>query len=143
LLTGAGEGPDAPVYFMSEDRVSLGLRRRNILTGAPVTPVEEPSCVEAVVGRVDGRLWKLTHYYEELTDWRAAHGLPTRPEVAADEWELHDLTGDPEERSNLVTSADHRDERETMQRLLEAERDRVRAVPTCRNREPAAVAGNA
>ena len=48
-------------------------------------------------------LWKLNHYYERLDDWYKDQGVapnPFLPAAAEPEWELHNLTVDPEERKN-------------------------------------------
>jgi arylsulfatase A-like enzyme len=92
---GAGE-VDAPQYFMTEDQISAGLRRTNRFTGEPFEPVAEPANVESVIATLDdGHLWKANRYYAVLdAGSEAAKAGPP------DEWELHDLTADPEERTN-------------------------------------------
>jgi arylsulfatase A-like enzyme len=135
LLTGSAH-PDeleTPVYFMTDDRVTHGLRERNVFTHEPVTPVGEPSRIEAVVGRVDGRRYKLTHYHDELTDWRRDRGLATRPDVADSEWELYALDDDPEERTNLAAEPSARATFDSARSLLEDARDAVRLAPDHRN----------
>ena len=45
----------------------------------------------------------MNHYYERLDDWYANQGVapnPFLPAAAQPEWELHNLTVDPEERHN-------------------------------------------
>lgn len=104
LLTGgtAADALDAPVYFMSEDRISSGLRTTSIITNEPFTPVTGAASVESVIARLptgaDGapETWKLNHYY----DRQPSDGEPADP--ADVRWELHDLSNDPEERSNLA-----------------------------------------
>jgi choline-sulfatase len=124
---------DDAIYFMTEDQISLGLRGQNRFTGEPFEPVAEPCKVETVVGRLsDGSLWKLNHYYDHLLAWETEHGVPSGERVDVDdEWELYDLTNDPEERTNLAA---HRgpvfDEANV---LLDEVRDRVRRVPRHRN----------
>ena len=57
---------------------------------------------------------------------------PLASEPVADEWELHDLTADPEERINLVAS-----EPVVLRELrgvLEQVRDEVRRVPSSASR---------
>lgn len=130
---GAGDG-DQAVYFMTEDDVSVGLRTTNMFTHQPATPVAQPAHVEAVVGRVAGRLVKATHYYDELTDWREANGLAVRPEVRPGEWELYDLDADPEERTNRAGDPAASDLLEPARALLERQRDRVRRLPEHRSR---------
>jgi arylsulfatase A-like enzyme len=104
LLTGAAadDSLDAAVYYMSEDHITSGLRHTGIVTNQPFTPVEGAANVETVVAHLpsgaDGarELWKVNHYYETSPTEDA-------PDDPADiRWELHDLTGDPEERVNLA-----------------------------------------
>jgi arylsulfatase A-like enzyme len=141
LLGGAvdEDAVDAPVYFMTEDQISRGGRTTNMFTGAPVEPVGEPCKVESVVVRcaVDSGapvLWKLNHYYERLAAWEDAHGVagPFAAEPVDDQWELHDLTHDPEERTNLV--ATRPEVVAELRGVLEKVRDDVRRVPTLASR---------
>ncbi len=79
-------------------------------------------------------LWKLNHYYERLDEFDAAHGLPTNPfapPAAESDWELHNLTADPEERHNRASDAP--DVFGNLQGVLEAQRDAKRRVPHLRN----------
>src|SRR6202034_1117749 len=70
----------SPVYYMTEDDISRGISGRNVLTGRSYDPVSFPSRLESVITALptgaDGtaELWKLTHYYERLDAWQAAHG---------------------------------------------------------------------
>ena len=97
---------------MTEDDISRGLSMGNVLTGEPYDAVTGPARVESVVAMVPGpdgaeHLWKLSHYYERLDDWNAAHGIapnPFAPPAAEPMFELYDLTADPEERTNLATT---------------------------------------
>jgi hypothetical protein len=67
--------------------------------------------VESVIAALpaldgDDHLWKLSQYYERLDEWDADNGvapvvLAGHAEPATPQWELYDLTADPEERSNL------------------------------------------
>jgi hypothetical protein len=104
---------DAPVYFMTEDEISRGMRHVNRFTGVEFEPVAEPCKVESVIATLptgDGgapELWKLNHYYDRLEEWDAEHGLVPDPGAPAveHEWELHNLSVDPEERDNRVDTA--------------------------------------
>jgi hypothetical protein len=72
--------------------------------------VAPPANVESVIaalpdGEGGSHLWKLSHYYDRLDEWEATHGVApaARPGAAAPaepQWELYDLTADPEERHN-------------------------------------------
>jgi arylsulfatase A-like enzyme len=128
---------DAPVYFMTEDQVTRGLRSTNMFTGDPFEPVGEPAKVESVVtglatgdgGRAE--LWKLNHYYDRLPEWEDAHGLanPLAPGPAGEEWELHNLTVDPEERANRAADSDTTEVLAQLRTVLEATRETMRRTP--------------
>ena len=121
---------DAPVYFMTEDQISEGLRQVNIIDHVPFDAVERPAKVEAVITHLptgDGgapELWKLARTYDRLH---------SDPEEDGSEWELHHLTVDPEERTNLASGAPHAPVAE-LRAVLGAARERVRLVP--RHRTP-------
>ncbi len=143
LITGSAppESFAAPLYFMTEDDVARGQSMRNMFTGQPYEAIPQPSKVESVVAVLptgtDGsnELWKLNHYYERLDDFDQAHDLPRHPfagEPADAEWELHNLTLDPEERDNRWGKTDAA--MAELQRILEDERDAKRLVPRLRNR---------
>ena len=129
---------DAPVYFMTEDQISRGLRTTNRFTGDPFEPVGEPGNVESVIthlptgdGGVD-ELWKLNHYYDRLPDWEESRGIPQvpfAPPPADPQWELHNLTVDPEERTNLAGTAGRAAAFSRLQTVLERTRHDVRRTP--------------
>lgn len=118
VLTSASadaEAVDAPIYFMTEDQVTNAWSATNIFTGEPFDPVAQPAKVESVITRLptgdDGvqELWKLNHYYDRMDAWETEHGLtvnPFAPPAAEDQWELHNLTADPEERTNRAHDGD-------------------------------------
>lgn len=140
MLTGgaAASELDAPVYFMTEDRISRGLRNQNRFTNEPFTPVAEPCKVESVIARLDdGNLWKLTHYYDRLIAWENDHQLTpplAEPPVEAEEWELYDLTNDPEERTNLAAGTNSAATTfAAAQSILESTRETNRRIPKHRN----------
>ena len=131
---------DAPVYFMTEDQISRGLRTTNRFTGAPVRAGGR--AVQGRVGRravrpVDGggagavEAQPLLRAPRRVGD---AHGIagPFAAEPVDDQWELHDLTADPEERTNLV--ATRPEVVAELRGVLEQVRDDVRRVPTLASR---------
>ncbi|MCB1262624.1 MAG: sulfatase-like hydrolase/transferase, partial [Acidimicrobiales bacterium] len=139
VLTGttAPAGVAAPVYFMTEDDVTRGVKQRNLLTGEPFDAIDALTCIESVVAPLptgpDGapELWKLNHYHEGLRAWHADRGATSPNDRGLDadpEWELHNLTADPEERTNLEASAT--DAKRSMQAILESERDTKRLLPS-------------
>ena len=131
---------ESPIYFMTEDDVTRGISQANVLTGEHFDPIAPPVFIESVVAPLptgeDGaaELWKLNHYYERLDEWNAEHGIAPNPfagPAAAPEWELHNLTIDPEERHNLTGAS--ASALSQMRSVLEAERDAKRRVPSLRN----------
>jgi arylsulfatase A-like enzyme len=125
---GGSEQLDAPVYFMTEDQISRGLRTANLFTNEPFVPVADPASVESVVAPLpdpDGtsHLWKLNRYYER----------PRRnqSEAAEPEWELHDVTADPEERVNRVET--DRATFDRMEGVLDDARTHARRRPRVTN----------
>lgn len=137
LLTGtaAEASVAAPIYFMTEDDVTRGVRQANLLTGEPFDPMETPARIESVVAPLptgeDGspQLWKLNHYHDGLAAWNAEHGVASPdagPAPAGPQWELHNLTTDPEERRNLSDGA--ADVMRSMRTLLEVQREEKRLV---------------
>ena len=131
----------SPIYFTTEDQISVGLRNRNRFTGEPFVPVAPPANIESVIvpmPAVDGgtnRLWKLSQYYDRLEEWETSHHVrspgATGSEPVPSQWELYDLTGDPEERNNLSASSDAPFDR--LRELLESAREDNRRVPLHRN----------
>jgi len=126
LLTGEGSLAESyeAVYFMTEDQISRGIRHANRFTGKEYEPVSEPAKVESVIthlhtGEEGGaELWKLNRFYEVLPD----HPLPEGNEAADDQWELHNLTVDPEERTNLAGTAGVADTETRLHELLDQQR---------------------
>ncbi|MCC5953898.1 MAG: sulfatase-like hydrolase/transferase [Acidimicrobiia bacterium] len=124
LRGGVAPSTPTPVYFMTDDEMSRGLRHTNRFTGKDFEPVGQPAKIESVIATVPEaggteRLWKLNRYH--------AHLDPERTEVA-DQWELHDLDGDPEERTNRFAAEP--EVAAALQRVLERRRAEVRLRPT-------------
>jgi arylsulfatase A-like enzyme len=145
VLTGrvAPESVESPVYFMTEDDVTSGLTQNNVLTGEPFGALPAPAFIESVITGLptgpDGatELWKLNHYYERLDEWNAEHGMPTAGAAgpaAEAAWELHNLTADPDERTNRVDDAAEALSR--MKSVLEEQREEKRLVPSLRPGAP-------
>jgi len=111
-----------------------------VLSGKAFDAVDFPSHVESVIATLPtgaegaDELWKCNHYYERIDDWYAEHGVATNPFAApAGEpfFELHNLTRDPEERTN-VAGVDA-DALAQMQTVLDEQRDAKRLLPRHRN----------
>jgi len=142
LITGKATASSVatPIYFMTEDDITRGLSQNNLLTGEPFDPVAPPTSIESVITtRPTGHggaeeLWKLNHYYERLDKWNADHGIAANPfatPAAESEWELHNLSADPEERHNR--SDDAKEVLAELQSVLDAQRDAKRLVPSLSN----------
>lgn len=100
----------APVYFMTEDQITKGARQRNLLTHEAFPSVAEPANVESVIATLaapsggSSELWKLSRYYQR-PEPRSPGSRPAEAgdaESVPEEWELYNLSADPEERQNLV-----------------------------------------
>jgi arylsulfatase A-like enzyme len=127
----AGDGFD-PVYFMTEDQISRGLRHENRFTGRPYEPVAPPGKVESVIAQLPNatvgppELWKLSHYYDRLPGG-AEVMAPVGDEDVEPQWELHNLTQDPEERTDR--SSTDRAVAEQLREVLDAQRRAKRLRP--------------
>jgi arylsulfatase A-like enzyme len=127
LLAGTvtDDAVDAPIYFMTEDQITSGLRMTNRFTGDPFVAVGEPGKVEAVLTRLptgdDGalELWKLNRYYDRVDG---------TSEVEP-QWELHNLSVDPEERANLAADDDAAAVRTQLHIVLDKTRETMRRTP--------------
>jgi arylsulfatase A-like enzyme len=125
LLRGAADESSfaAPVYFMTEDEISRGLRTTNRFTNEAFEPVPAPAKVESVVTTLaadDGaHLWKLNRYYDVIDG------------DGPEEWELHDLVADPEERCDLAP--DGHPHLSALRAVLDLARAGARRTPTARN----------
>lgn len=121
----APESIESPIYFMTEDDISPPINIESVVATLPT-------------GQGGAReLWKMNHYYERLDNWYAAQGIasnPFLPTAAEPEWELHNLTVDPEERHNLAF--DDYAALSSMRSVLETERDTKRLIPKLRNASP-------
>ena len=94
-----------------------------------------PAKVESVIARLDTgadgalELWKLNRYYDQLApDGSDAGEGGDGGAPIASQWELHNLTADPEERTNVAgTDAAVTDR---LRALLDVERASKRLTPT-------------
>jgi arylsulfatase A-like enzyme len=123
-LTGSGGGElGAPIYFMTDDDVTRGASQQNVLTGERFDALEVPARIESVIATLPTgasgapELWKLNHYHDGDVHTDAA------------EWELHNLTADPEERTNLAGDDGSSPVLGDLRRLLESERESKRLLP--------------
>ena len=87
---------DLPVYFLTEDDVSVGTNQFSAITELPYKSVIDPSNVEAVIVRIDGVLWKYVRTYKN-----SLINPPTDDTPESEEFELYNLLNDPIEVINL------------------------------------------
>jgi arylsulfatase A-like enzyme/putative intracellular protease/amidase len=152
VVDGGDADADRAVYLMTRDNVLEGdtgasglARRLGLSTPPPPLRIQLPAHVasnfEAVVTRVDGRLWKLVRTFDDPATWTepgvrhlAASG-PTgeafRTEPVPDQWELYDLDADPTEAQNRAGDPAAADVLATLRERLAA--TRATSVPE-RNR---------
>ena len=129
-----------PIYFMTEDNVTMGSTQVNIINGKPFAALSAATSIESVIttlptgeGESD-ELWKLNHYYERLDEWYEAKGMVRNPflgPAAEPLFELHNMTTDPEERQNRVGDAPQ--VLSQMLSVLDSQRDDKRRIPSLRN----------
>ena len=107
----SGDGDNA-LYFMTDDEVSEGLTDVNP-RGNPYSPIAEPSHVETVITLLpnasgEQQLWKYSRYYSNPKFWGGAsnpdQSITMQPEGGPAEFELYNLSEDPQETSNLATA---------------------------------------
>jgi choline-sulfatase len=119
-----------PVYYYTEDEISVGLDQDNWY-GFPYNSVIQPNNVETVFNFMDGKLWRLSRFYENPQYWSDPSNTPgcgtsivngqlpknnppgtytipvqqvvkTSPEP--DQWEMYNITDDPTELHNLYNN---------------------------------------
>jgi choline-sulfatase len=66
-----------PLYFMTDDDPSRGLNQDN-WTGIAYNSVIQPNHIETVIARLDGKVWKYSHYFDNPQFW-STPGYPNDP----------------------------------------------------------------
>ena len=156
VIDGAPADDERAVYLMTRDNMlegdsgASGLGRRLKRTANPPAalririPAHTAANFEGLVTRVDGRLWKLVRSFDDPSTWTepgvrqlAANGLGGevyRTSPLDDQWELYDLTGDPDEAENRWSDPALHDLRIHLRMRLKEER--ARSVPERNNPWP-------
>jgi arylsulfatase A-like enzyme len=156
VVDGAPSDDDRAVYLMTRDNMlegdsgASGLGRRLKQTTNPPAPLRiripahTPANFEGVVVRVDGSLWKLVRSFDDPSTWTepgvrqlAANGLGGevyRTSPLDDQWELYDLSSDPDEAENRWSDPGLHDLRSQLRMRLKEER--ARSVPERNNPWP-------
>ncbi len=144
VVDGAAADGDRAVYLMTRDNMlegdtgASGLARRLGRTAKVPAPlrIQVPAHVganfEAVVARVDGRLWKLVRTFDDPATWTepgvrhlasdGPAGPVYRTHPVPDEWELYDLDDDPAEATNRAEDPTAADVLAALRRRLKEER---------------------
>jgi arylsulfatase A-like enzyme len=156
VVDGAPTDDDRAVYLMTRDNMlegdsgASGLGRRLKQTTNPPAPLRiripahTPANFEGLVVRIDGRLWKLVRSFDDPSTWTepgvrqlAANGFGGevyRTSPLDDQWELYDLTSDPDEAENRWSDPGLHDLRNQLRMRLKEER--ARSVPERNNPWP-------
>ncbi|HET7097841.1 MAG TPA: sulfatase-like hydrolase/transferase [Casimicrobiaceae bacterium] len=75
LVLGSMPSVNDPLYFMTDDDPSRGLNQDN-WTGIAYNSVLQPSHLETVIAKLDGKVWKYTRYFDNPQFW-SAPGYPS------------------------------------------------------------------
>lgn len=147
----------APIYFMTDDDPSRGLDQKNFI-GLSYDSVSQPSHVETVIAEIDGALWKYSRYFDHPRYWsspgtpgdRGVQDIVVKPlrresttdgttqrlyqqnvktTPKPDEFEMYNVSADPQELDNLAGKAQWREREEQLRQLLVGERGKKRLTP--------------
>ncbi len=149
VLSSPSQAPDGSVYLMTRDNMLEGdgssaamLAARGRVDAPFPLQIKVPSHaatnLEAVVGHLDGRLWKLVRTFDDPAVWtepherqlsaRSAAGPVYRSEPIPDQWELYCLSDDPAEAHNQWETPEFMEVMEMLKDSLERiRRERVPA----------------
>jgi choline-sulfatase len=72
---------DQPLYFMTDDDPSRGPNQDN-WTGIAYNSVVQPNHLESVIVKLDGKVWKYTHYFDNPQFW-SEPGCPPQSDAAS------------------------------------------------------------
>lgn len=155
LVTGVGGVPRAnePIYFMTDDEPTSGSNQVNF-TGFTYNSVIQPNHVETVVATLDTvagpQLWKYSRYFDNPQFWTDpcnsdqvfpelggprsfCEGI-TRTQQTPDQFELYNLTADPNEVTNLAFPTNQTPQSEQARTILagilDDQREQKRLYPT-------------
>lgn len=132
-VRGTGGIEPEPVFFMTYDNVSQGLSQ--FTGGRQWRAVVSPNQVETVLVEIAGQLWKYTRYAQDIKT--PYDGLVTNPNITGaitayqevtPEYEMYNVTADPDERTNLMFPANETDVSKAIQPKLQQILDEQRAL---------------
>jgi choline-sulfatase len=148
--------PNDPIYFMTDDDPSRGLNQDNFY-GVGYDSVIQPNHIESVIVEINGEIWKYSRYFDNEQFWSDPEPLlgPTKdvvltvddtpidvpgehpvpavkrvkliPEI--EEFEMYNVSKDPMELRNLISSPAHTGMQTRLASLLEQQRAEKRLQP--------------
>lgn len=154
------ESLEDAIYFMTDDDPSRGADAYNII-GVRYDPVDQPSHLETVIQRLEGKLWKYTRYFDN-TDFWSEPGTPgevgvkdvvsrelghnersgtytvkykktVKRKPAKDQFELYNMTDDPLELNNLAGSSSYTSVESELKSILSEQSNLKRKKPVQRS----------
>ena len=151
---------NAPLYFMTDDDPSRGLNQDNWTgIGFDYTSVKQSNHVETVITRLNGKVWKYSHYFDNPQFW-STPGYPDGTSVedvvalqtvnpptqdgeylqpyrvkvkhtpAIDEFEMYNVSDDPMELNNLHNNPAYSAQENQLAQLLQQQRCEKRLTPS-------------
>jgi choline-sulfatase len=153
---------NTPLYFMTDDDPSRGLNQNN-WTGVAYNSVLQPSHIEAVITRINGKVWKYTRYFDNPQFWSTPgtpDGTPNVEDVVPlqkaptpqnegtydlpfqvtvkfnprpEEYEMYNVTDDPMELQNQYNNPKYSSEQNQLAQLLQQQRCAKRLTPSSGN----------
>ncbi len=156
----SAESMEDAIYFMTDDDPSRGADAYNVI-GVRYDPVDQPSHLETVIKRLDGKLWKYTRYFDNPQYW-SEPGTPgekgvidavarelgrnekvgthivkykkiVKKKPASDQYELYNMTDDPMELSNLAGILSYSSVESELKSILSQQSSLKRKTPVQRS----------
>ena len=150
---------NAPLYFMTDDDPSRGPNQNNWTgVGFDYTSVVQPNHLETVITRLNGKVWKYSHYFDNPQFW-SSPGYPPDSSVEDvvalqtvnpptqdgeyiepyrvtvkhtppnDQYEMYNVSDDPMELTNLYNNPAYALQQNQLAQLLKEQRCEKRLTP--------------
>lgn len=111
LIYGTQTEQDAPIYFMTDDNVEVGMQMTNPITGFAYNAIVQPNHIETVITKLPAitgeTVWKYSRYFDNPRFSVGQLGNPDNVTAARgipDEFECYNLSADPLETENLASA---------------------------------------